>query len=132
MFLKIDTDGHELQTLKGARKWMEEGPGVKYAKIEFVPYALEKGNSGNEGAALELLRLMRSWGFAMYNIIWRGGMEGEFFCVDDLQLLHPNDDQAWIERLRRIDTYAGSNILGVNMSHAREMAYDLACLADDP
>ena len=49
-FLKIDTDGHELHTLKGARKWMENGPGVKYAKVEFVPYALEKGNNGDPAA----------------------------------------------------------------------------------
>jgi len=49
-FLKIDTDGHELHTLKGARKWMEHGPGVKYAKVEFVPYALEKGNNGDPAA----------------------------------------------------------------------------------
>jgi len=43
-------------------------------------------------AALELLELMRRWGFVMYNIIWRGAMEGEFFCVNDLELLHPQND----------------------------------------
>jgi len=43
-------------------------------------------------AALELLELMRRWGFVMYNIIWRGAMEGEFFCVNDLEPLHPQND----------------------------------------
>jgi len=130
-FLKIDTDGHELQVLRGAQKWMETGPGVKYAKIEFVPYALQQGNNGDPGAAQELLRLMRAWGFTMFNIIWRGAMEGEFFCVHDLEPLRPENDEEWISRLRRIDTYAGSNILGVNASHEAAMPFDLACMPDD-
>ena len=123
--------GHELQVLKGARNWMESGPGMKYAKIEFVPYALEQGNGGDPGAAQELLKLMRGWDFAMFNIIWRGAMEGEFFCIDDLVPLHPEHDRDWISRLRRVDTYAGTNILGVNRSHVADMAFDLACMPDD-
>jgi hypothetical protein len=130
-FLKIDTDGHELQTLRGAANWMLHGPGVRYLKVEFVPYALEKGNNGDAGAPLELLRLLRQWGFSMYNIIWQGGMEGEFFCVHDLQPLHPENDEAWIERLRRVDTYAGTNILGVNSSYTARMSFDLACMQED-
>jgi len=33
-------------------------------QVEFVPYALEKGNQEDETAPLQLLSLMRRWGFA--------------------------------------------------------------------
>ena len=72
---------------------MEQGPGVKYAKVEFVPYALEKGNGGDVHAPHEVLRLLRHWGLVLYNIHWRGGIEGEFFCYDELELLHAEHDE---------------------------------------
>jgi FkbM family methyltransferase len=125
LFLKIDTDGHELQVLKGARKWMEEGPGVKYIKFEFCPYGAEVGNNGNPGTALELLQLMRHWNFSLYNI-WEGG---EFFCAHNLEPQPPEADEALIQRLRQIAQYAQINMLAVNGSHVADLALDFnTCL----
>lgn len=118
-FLKIDTDGHELQTLRGARRWMEAGPGVKYIKIEFCPYGTVKGNHGDHGAPLEMLQIMRRWNFTLYNI-WAG----EFFCVHDLERQPATADDALIQRLLTLDTYAQINMLAVNGSHLADLALD--------
>jgi hypothetical protein len=51
--------------------------------------------------------------------------QGEFFCVHDLEPLDEEGDQAWIHRLRRVDTYAGTNILAVNVRmYPRAPAFD--------
>jgi len=43
--------------------------------LKFVPYALEKGNNGDAGAPLELLRLLRQWGFSMF-LLYRSHVFG--------------------------------------------------------
>ncbi|EKX47474.1 hypothetical protein GUITHDRAFT_137627 [Guillardia theta CCMP2712] len=86
VFLKIDTDGHELQALRGATRLFEEER-VKYMKIEFVPYALEMGNAGSPTAAMDLLTMLDQH-------------EGEFFCVHDLRPLRREAFESFVERYK--------------------------------
>ena len=76
LLLKLDTDGHELAALEGARGLFERGPGVKYAKVEFVPLALRKGAGNDPDAPMRLLYLLRWLGGDWGGGGWLGGGGG--------------------------------------------------------
>jgi len=153
-FLKVDTDGHDYRTLRGATGLFHT-PGVKYAKIEFIPYSLETAHPDKPNIALEMLQFLTDQGFALYHVTLSADhLTQEYFCFKHLQELpagEENDLVRWgngswglvwcgemrcvtvgqVEVLEELKTpefpWAAATLFAVNRSDVGDLERDLAC-----
>lgn len=63
-FLKIDTQGYELNVLQGATKILQQGL-VRYILFEYSPRLMEQGNLGNH---TELLHMLPTMGYGCFDM----------------------------------------------------------------